>query len=171
MPDAKLTGIAAAGAGALFVYAGIRGFSILKATQNVIRGLPPQSGQTTARLAQPGSETGSQTLPGPGPGVGSHSGATWSSGALRQLWLMNGGDPATAQNAVCHAMQESSGSATVTSSNPDGGTNVGLWQLDTKGVGAGHTITQLQDPNLNCRLTIQATNNGRNWSQWATPGC
>lgn len=171
--DTKLVGIASLGIGSLFVYAGFRGFSILKAAQNVIRGTSPMTGQTEIGLALPGSQSGSpgQTLPGPGPGVGSHSGATWSPGELRNLWLMNGGSPATAQNAVCHAMQESSGNAMVTSSNPDGGTNVGLWQLDTRGVGAGHTIAQLQDPNLNCRLTIRATGNGRNWSEWATPGC
>ena len=170
MAETKMSGLVAVGVGALFVYAGARGFSILKAAQNVIRGTAPQTAQTVSPLAQPGSQISSGVVPG-GPGVGSHSGGLWSAGALRQLWIMNGGNPAAAQNAVCHAMQESSGSATVTSSNPDGGINVGLWQLDTKGVGAGHTVAQLQDPNLNCRLTIQATGNGRNWSQWATPGC
>jgi hypothetical protein len=68
-------------------------------------------------------------------------------------------------------MQESSGNAAVTSSNPDGGVNVGLWQLDTRGKGAGYSVAQLQDPNTNARVTVFATRNGRDWSAWATPGC
>jgi hypothetical protein len=166
MPDTKMTGIVAVGIGSLFVYAGIRGFSILKAAQNVIRGSPPQSGQSASLL----TTTPAQSSTGPAPGIGGHSGA-WSHGALMQLWIMNGGNPSAANNAACHAIQESSGNPVVTSSNPDGGTNVGLWQLDTKGKGAGYTIGQLQDPNTNARITIRATGNGRDWSAWATPGC
>jgi len=68
--------------------------------------------------------------------------------------------------AAAVAMQESSGRTGVTSPNPDGGTNVGLWQLDTKGVGAGHTVEQLQDPATNARITIMGSANGTNWSHW-----
>lgn len=95
----------------------------------------------------------------------------WTHDGLVKLWGQAGGSAATANNAACHGMQESSGRASVTSSNPDGGTNVGLWQLDTRGVGAGHTVAQLQDPLTNARLTVHATKNGRDWSSWATPGC
>lgn len=82
------------------------------------------------------------------------------------LWLIAGGSVATAPEAVAHAWAESSGDVKVTSSNPDGGTNVGLWQLDTKGVGAGHTVAQLQDPVTNARLTVKGSDNGRNWGPW-----
>jgi hypothetical protein len=87
------------------------------------------------------------------------------------LWRQAGGSAAAANNAACHAMQESSGDPKVTSGNPDGGTNVGLWQLDTRGVGAGYTVAQLQNPMTNAHITVMATRNGTNWSQWATPGC
>ena len=170
MAGTKMSGIVAVGAGSLFVYAGIRGFSILKATQNVIKGQDPKSGQSVALLAAPNQGGPNLTNLGPTPGVFGHGG-TWSHGALMQLWIMNGGSPGAANNAACHAIQESSGNASVTSQNPDGGTNVGLWQLDTRGKGAGYSISQLQDPNLNAKVAIRGSSNGRDWSAWATPGC
>lgn len=96
---------------------------------------------------------------------------TYTQAQLIQLWQQAGGSPQSAQNAACHAMQESSGNPMATSSNPDGGTNVGLWQLDTKGVGAGHTVQELQIPIVNARITVGATGDGADWSKWATPGC
>ena len=85
---------------------------------------------------------------------------------IAALWKGNGGSASTAKVAAAVAMAESSGRTGVTSPNPDGGTNVGLWQLDTKGVGAGHTIEQLSDPATNCRITIMGSANGTNWSRW-----
>ena len=52
----KLGPLAAIGAGALFVYSGIKGFSILKAAQNVIRGTGPNVGQSATLLAMPGTQ-------------------------------------------------------------------------------------------------------------------
>jgi hypothetical protein len=49
--------------------------------------------------------------------------------------------------------------------------NVGLWQLDTLGKGAGHSVAQLQDPLTNARVTVATTDDGANWTAWATPGC
>jgi Lysozyme like domain len=83
------------------------------------------------------------------------------------LWLYEGGSIGSAKEALARALSESSGSPTVTSSNPDGGTNVGLYQLDTKGVGSGYSITQLQDPYTNTEITVKATNNGVDWADWA----
>jgi hypothetical protein len=37
------------------------------------------------------------------------------------------------------------------------------------GVGAGYTVAQLQNANLNAQITIMATNNGVNWSEWSDP--
>jgi Lysozyme like domain len=99
-----------------------------------------------------------------GSGSGSYSGA-----AMESFWIANGGDPARAEYAAGVVNAESGGDPDATSSNPDGGTNVGLFQLDTKGVGSGHTIAELQDPTLNTQITIMATENGTNWSEWADP--
>jgi uncharacterized protein YcfJ len=90
---------------------------------------------------------------------------------LQSLWVQAGGSQGTKVNAACHAVEESSGNASVTSANPDGGENVGLWQLDTRGKGAGYSVAQLQDPLTNARVTVAATGDGTNWTAWATPGC
>jgi hypothetical protein len=164
LPSQKSIGIVAVGVGSLFVYTGIKGYSILKAIQNVIRGTPPQQAQTVTPLSK-NVQTSS------GAGVANPHAGTWSHGGLANLWIMNGGNPSAANNAACHAIQESSGNASVTSSNPDGGTNVGLWQIDTRGVGVGYTVAQLQNPNTNAKLAIRGSKNGTDWGPWATPGC
>ena len=105
------------------------------------------------------------TAPGHSPGAGPTA-TVMSKAQLTALWTGNGGSPGTANVAAAVALAESSGRTQITSPNPDGGTNVGLWQLDTKGVGAGHTIAQLQDPATNARITIMGSANGTNWSHW-----
>jgi hypothetical protein len=107
--------------------------------------------------------------PGGAPAAG-HAGL-YGMSSLEALWEQAGGSPSTAVNAACHGMQESSGNRDASSPNPDGGVNYGLWQLDTRGVGAGYTPAQLQDPLTNARITVMATRNGTDWSHWATPGC
>jgi hypothetical protein len=157
--------IAATGVGALFVYSGIRGVSILKGVQQIIQGSSPKQVAANLLTTPAGITTGA------GLGASTPKGA-YDHAGLMKLWQQNGGSASAANNAACHAIQESSGNPNATSSNPDGGTNVGLWQLDTPGgVGRGHSIAQLKDPNLNARITVQATRNGQDWSQWATPGC
>ena len=93
---------------------------------------------------------------------------TYSYAQLEGLWIQAGGNKALAPLAAAIAMAESSGRETVTSSNPDGGTNVGPWQLDTKGKGAGYTVAQLSDGLTNARVTVKASNNGTDWSAWET---
>jgi hypothetical protein len=166
----RIDGVAlgAVGAGALFIYAGLKGKSVLAALQAIVRGKAPSSAPSSA-----GSSSG--TFLGI-PGINSSAlpaagGTTYTQGQLAQLWTANGGSAAQAPNAACHGIQESGGNALITSGNPDGGTNVGLWQLDTRGVGAGYTVAELQNPQTNARLTVLGTRNGTDWSNWATPGC
>ena len=87
---------------------------------------------------------------------------------LEALWISNGGSKATAPVAAAIAEAESSGLIGSTSSNPDGGTNVGLWQLDTKGVGAGYSVAQLSDPDTNAAVAVKGSGNGTDWSDWET---
>jgi hypothetical protein len=87
---------------------------------------------------------------------------------LEGLWIQAGGSSATAPVAAAIAEAESSGNATITSSNPDGGTNVGLWQLDTLGVGSGYSVAQLSDPATNAAVAVNGSGNGSNWSDWET---
>lgn len=94
---------------------------------------------------------------------------TYSFAQLEGIWIQNGGSSTEAPIAAAIALAESSGNPASTSSNPDGGTNVGLWQLDTPGgVGAGYSVTQLQDPNTNAKVAIKGSSNGTNWNAWAT---
>jgi hypothetical protein len=83
------------------------------------------------------------------------------------LWITQGGSIGTAPMALARAYSESSLGDTETSSNPDGGTNVGLYQLDTRGVGSGYTVAQLSNPVTNTRITVDATKGGQDWSDWA----
>jgi Lysozyme like domain len=94
--------------------------------------------------------------------------ATLTYAQLEGLWITNGGNKAVAPLAAAIAMAESSGRTDVTSANPDGGVNVGLWQLDTKGKGAGHTVADLQNPATNAAVAVQGSNDGTDWSAWET---
>lgn len=116
------------------------------------------------------SSSGNTGTPAAGDNPGSGFGTVQLSTAqVESLWTSNGGDPAQAEFASGVVTAESGGDPLSTSSNPDGGTNVGLYQLDTKGEGAGYTVEQLQDPTLNTQITILKTANGTNWSSWADP--
>jgi hypothetical protein len=159
--------VAATAGGALLIYSGIRGANVSATLRSVVSGQKP-SGATTEPITasyQPATGTSSAAA-GPAPVAG-----TYTTALLKALWISQGGSASTAANAACHAMQESSGRPGATSANPDGGVNVGLWQLDTRGVGAGYTVAQLKNPVTNARITVLATRNGTDWAQWATPGC
>lgn len=75
MAALKLGPVAAVGIGAVFVYAGVRGFSILKAAQNVIQGQSPQSGQSASLLAQSAGTTSGGSNSGGTSGGGSPGGS------------------------------------------------------------------------------------------------
>lgn len=155
--------LALAGAGSLLIWSGLKGKNWSQSLRDILNGKPPSS--TPAANAIQGTQTAASG------GTQTGMAGIWNQGSLMVLWVTAGGPPGTARNAACHAMQESSGHATVTSPNPDGGTNVGLWQLDTNGVGRGYSVSQLQNPYTNARITVKATGGGVNWSEWATPGC
>lgn len=87
---------------------------------------------------------------------------------LEALWIEGGGSPAKAPIAAAIATAESSGNTDAESANPDGGTNVGPWQLDTKGVGAGHTVDELKDPLTNAQLAVKGSSDGTDWGAWET---
>jgi hypothetical protein len=140
--------------------------------KDVLQGkaIPAPTGQETASDVVTAVEAQTQQTAVTGPGAAGAAPSvtgSYTTATLGTLWTSQGGSSATAFEAANIAMAESSGNPSATSSNPDGGTNVGLWQLDTKGVGAGYTVAQLEDPATNARITIMATANGTNWSEWA----
>jgi len=153
----------AAGGGILLLWSGLTGRSWSTVLKDLI------SGKTPTKTAPTNTILGGSY----GYGVGSAGAAPIVKGIftntqLQQLWISVGGNPAKAALAACIADHESSGNPQAESANPDGGSNVGLWQLDTKGVGAGLSVAQLKNPLVNARRTVQGSRNGTDWSQWAT---
>jgi hypothetical protein len=162
-------GIGAVAFGMVFLYAGVKGVSVPAALTSIVKGsspagLPQTAGITGTPASAAAAAAGFSIATNIPAGAGSYSSA-----GVEKLWTSNGGPANTAAFAAAIAMAESSGSAKVTSANPDGGTNVGVFQLDTRGVGAGYTVAELQDANLNTQVTIMATGGGVNWSGWGNP--
>lgn len=181
MPDRQISGVAVAytAAGFVLLWSGIKGATLKDTLTSLLKG------QNPARVAQAppvigigsSSSSSAAALSGSTPGrvpppLGTVAG-NYSNGQLQSLWQLAGGSASTAAVAACIAQHESSGNPKVTSGNPDGGTNVGLWQLDTPGgKGAGYSVAQLQDPLTNARVAVKGSSGGRDWSAWATaPAC
>lgn len=183
MASAKLSGIAVAEvtAGLVLAWSGIRGATLADTLTSLLKGQSPAKVPESSpdiEIGTPGSDgapaggTGgpaSGALPAPEPAAAGN----YSNAQLQALWIMAGGSAGKAAVAACIAQHESSGNAKVTSANPDGGTNVGLWQLDTPGgKGAGHTVAQLQVALTNARVAVAGSSDGTDWSAWATaPAC
>lgn len=170
---AKTKEIVVLGAGVLLGYSAITGRGFLSGIRALMHGeSPAKAGMVQGISATAGGNIPASSTTDTG-GLSEPVGSILDNAGLQALWIANGGNPAKAGIAACIATHESSGNSNATSPNPDGGTNVGLWQLDTPGgVGAGHTVAQLMDPATNARITIMATGNGSNWSEWATaPDC
>lgn len=161
-------GLASLSAGVIFIYGGIKGYSPLKAAQNIIQGKSGSSGQNASLLTATGGGNSSTTTGGTLPNKGAYSSAD-----IEKLWVQEGGNPAKASIAACIVSHESGGDPLAKSANPDGGTNVGLFQLDTPGgKGAGYSVAQLQNASLNTRIAVRASSNGNDWSAWSTaPMC
>lgn len=175
-----LSGIAIAeiGVGGVLVYSGVKGATLANTFQSLLKGTTPSASQTisTTSAATPATTTTAATTAAAAVDAAAASSVTapsvsgtYSTAQLEQLWESAGGDSDTAAFAAAVAMAESSGNASITSQNPDGGTNVGLWQLDTKGVGSGYTVAELQNPETNAKITVLATHNGTDWSEWGDP--
>lgn len=149
--------VAAGTAGIILIWSGVENRTVLDTVRSLIAGKKPSPGASPV-----------QTITGVVP-QSSGSGTSLSTAQVKSLWIAQGGPADTADFAAAVAMAESGGSPTVTSGNPDGGTNVGLYQLDTKGVGANYPVADLQDPAMNTSITILATNGGTNWQEWGDP--
>jgi len=164
MNGPSIGALALMGGGLLFLWSGYHGAHVTGSLRDLLAGKQPPGGSGDLGISG-GNVNNVNVTDGSGPSLG-----TYNHAQLEQLWTGNGGDPSTANVAAAVAMAESGGRAGVTSSNPDGGVNVGLWQLDTRGKGAGYTVAQLQNPQTNARLAVMGSANGTDWSAWATYG-
>lgn len=161
-------GVAFTTAGFVVLWSGVKGQTLKGTLTSFLKGQNPAAASESAPTVGVDTSTtpaASTDTSGTAPDV---TGGAYSSAQLEQLWKSCGGNPDTASVAACIAMHESSGNPDAESSNPDGGTNVGLWQLDTRGVGSGYTVAELMNATTNCHVTIMGSANGTNWSEWAT---
>ena len=170
------TAVAVVAGGLLFVWSGFKGAKVTDTLRSLLSGTNPSAADAypiTTPIAPPvATSPGLGSSPAPlsktSPGG---TGGTLSAGQIGSLWVMAGGNPSKTSGAVCIAMHESTGRTAVTSPNPDGGINVGLWQLDTPGgKGAGFTVAQLQNGLTNARVAVKGSSNGTDWSAWSTAG-
>lgn len=161
-------GLTSLGIGVIFIYGGVKGYSPLRAMQNIIQGHSGSQGQSQSLLTAIGGINSSPSF-----GSTPNQSGAYSSADIQKLWIQEGGNPAKASIAACIVSHESSGNPNATSANPDGGSNVGLFQLDTPGgKGAGYTVDQLKNASLNVRIAIRASSDGNDWSAWSTaPMC
>lgn len=154
------TYVAVTAVGAVLVWSGWKGATLAATFKSLL------AGNLNAPVTEsaPASSASAASVSGAAPAVA----GAYSAAQLEALWTSQGGDASTAFEAAQVALSESSGDPDATSPNPDGGTNVGLWQLDTPGGGgAGYTVAELQNAETNCKVTIMRSNNGSDWSIWA----
>lgn len=77
------------------------------------------------------------------------------------IWIQAGGNAQAANMAAAIASASSGLDPTISRTNPDGTTSIGLWLIPSNGTPPGST-----DPLANARAAIQLSNNGTDWSQW-----
>src|ERR1700748_3014469 len=93
-------GIASLAIGIVFVWGGAKGYSPLKAAENIINGRNPKENQTSASLV---SSSDSASCSNSGGGAVQ---SPYTQSQLATLWTANGGDPAKAKTAACIAWHE-----------------------------------------------------------------
>lgn len=118
MRDGGINGIALAAllAGSVFVYSGIRGYSVLKSVQNIVQGSNPVTAQQEATLTQDANAAVSGSAPPPSNAEVAHNQAIakmlaapygWSGGSnwtsLVNLWNKESGWNKGARNATSDA--------------------------------------------------------------------
>src|SRR5260370_28412271 len=133
------------GGGLLFLWSGYHGADVTGSLRDLLAGKQPSPGSGDLAIGGAALASG---------GTSPAAGGQYTHAQLRQLWTGNGGDPSAAHVAAAVALAESGGDAGVTSSNPDGGVNVGLSQLDTRGQGAGYTAAPPPNPQTHARPPV-----------------
>jgi hypothetical protein len=90
---------------------------------------------------------------------------------LEQLWISQGGDPATAPIMAAIALAESTGNpSSFNAADPYGG-SCGLWQINgshTTGYGGPFNVNNLFGSAYNTQAAIQISGNGRSLTPWST---
>lgn len=80
---------------------------------------------------------------------------------LKQIWVLNGGNPAAAGIAAAVALAESGGNPNATNTNGNGTIDRGLWQINSI-----HGARSTFDITANAKAAIAISSNGTNWDPW-----
>lgn len=80
---------------------------------------------------------------------------------LKQIWILNGGNPQAAGIAAAVALAESGGNPNATNTNGNGTIDRGLWQINSI-----HGNLSTYDITANAKAAIQISSNGTNWMPW-----
>jgi hypothetical protein len=119
-------GLAYATAGGILVWSGVKGETIAQTFAELARGQQP-SGADTQAITVPSAPSSAGSAGGGGGSVGPPaSGARYSFGQLKTLWVLAGGAPSLAPTMAAIALAESGGLASA--HNPSGAS--GLWQIE-----------------------------------------
>jgi hypothetical protein len=123
MTDTKGIAVVMMSAGVIFVWSGAKGYSILKATQNIIQGAPASQGQTATLISSgSGSGGGGTVIPS--------QGGTISKTAVEGYWIAAGGPSNEAPTAAAISEAESGlQPGVVQQGQPYATTGWGLWQI------------------------------------------
>lgn len=88
---------------------------------------------------------------------------------LEQIWIRNGGNPASAKTAAAVALAESSGNPTNRYNPGPQEDSRGLWQINiVPTANPQYAGTDLYNPDLNAKAAIALSGNGANWHPWTT---
>lgn len=82
---------------------------------------------------------------------------------IKQIWILNGGNPAAAGIAAAVALAESSGNPSAINYNSNGSVDRGLWQINSI-----HGAQSTFDITNNAKAAIAISKNGTDWSPWVT---
>jgi len=121
--------------------------------------------------SRPGSNTVEQTREqdpntmGPLPSIGTSppAGGAYTFAQLEQIWIMAGGNPASAPMAAAIALAESAGRPGATNDNTNGSIDRGLWQINSV-----HGAQSTYDIMANARAAVAISANGASWHPWTT---
>lgn len=80
---------------------------------------------------------------------------------VQNFWIQAGGNPQASAMAAAVASASSGLDPSITRTNPDSTTSVGLWLIPKNGQPPGST-----DPLANARAAKELSSNGTDWSQW-----
>lgn len=166
----KIAPLFAVAGGVLLLWSGMTGKKWSSVLKDLISGKSPAKTPQTNPISGSIGSPGNPALISPSAAI--PKGTTFTTGQLQSLWVLAGGSPSTMARAACIAMAESRGDSAARNPAPCaiGSYAEGLWQicmpLNSRYVPGGDAF----NPLANAKAAVTMSQNGTDWSQWATAG-